>query len=248
MTTPWYETFFGRDYARFDEHPRTAEEIRFLRDVIPAEARVLDLACGMGRHSARLARAGYRVIGLDRSAELLARAPRRRVARRLGAHRGCQPSWVRADVRHVPLADGSCDAVISMFTSLGYFEDESENYRVLGEIARVLRPGGRLVIETTNRDFLMRYAPPQSWFERGGLVVLEERTFDAAASRSEVDVIVLEGAERRAYHHSIRLYTAAELGMLLASLAVDTLDVFGDFDMTPLTQDTPHMILIGERR
>jgi len=241
MESPWYTAFFGHDYARFEEHPTTAREVRFLDTVLrPCRdegAYLLDLACGMGRHAVALSRKGYRVIGLDLSDVMLGHARKRKSSVR----------WVRGDMAGVPLESGSCGAVISMFSSIGYFNDESENYHVLSEIARVLRPGGKLVIKTANRDFFMKHAPRQSWFTKGGLTVLEERRFDLVVSRSEVDVTVLEGPQRRAYHHSIRLYTATELAMLLASLDIDTLDVRGDFGGAPLTVDAPHLILIVER-
>ena len=123
-----------------------------------------------------------------------------------------------------------------------------ENYQVFAELSRALRSGGRLVVETVNRDFLVTRASPRSWFEKDGLLVLEERRFDPVTGRSEVDVIVVEGAERRAYHHSIRLYSAPELAMLLASAGIETLSVFGDFDGGPLTADAAHLILVGRRR
>jgi ubiquinone/menaquinone biosynthesis C-methylase UbiE len=237
MTELWYDSFFGNDYARFDEHPHTSEEVDFLRDVLPEKGTLLDLACGMGRHSVPLSESGYDVIGLDRSRVLL----------RVANDASSSVSWVRGDTRAVPIADESVDGVVNMFSSLGYFEDESENYRVLAEAARVLRPGGRLVIETVNVAFLIQHAPPQTWFTSENLTVLESREYDPVTCRSEVDVVVIEGGETRNYSHSIRLYGAAELAMLLASVGIETLDVFGDFDGEELTVDTPHMILVGER-
>jgi ubiquinone/menaquinone biosynthesis C-methylase UbiE len=238
MQAQWYDTFFGKDYARFDSHPGTAREVAFIESVLPEPpATVLDLACGMGRHSVPLSRKGFDVIGLDLSAELLARARRKR----------SRVDWVRGDMSRVPLADKSCDAVISLFSSIGYFEDEFDNYRVLSEAARVLRPDGRLVVETVNRDFFIKYAPPQSWFRNGGLTVMEERRLDVITSRSEVDVIVVEGDEQREYHHSIRLYTAAEFAMLLASVGFEVLEVFGAYDGTPLSLEASRMIVVAER-
>ena len=237
MKQPWYDTFFREDYARFDEHPNTSDEVAFLSEVLPENGRILDLACGAGRHAVPLSQAGYDVIGLDRSDVLLNRANDYESTAR----------WVRGDVRTVPLADGCCDGVISMFSSLGYFEDEYENYHVLAEAARVLGPGGRLVIETVNVAFLVKHAPPQTWFRTGKLTVLEAREYDPVTCRSEVSVTVIDGAKRREYAHSIRLYSAAELAMLLASIGIETLDVYGDFDDSEMTVDSPHMILIGER-
>ena len=60
---------------------------------------------------------------------------------------------MRADYRELPFRDASFDAALNLFTSLGYLGDE-EDTRVLAEIRRVLRPEGRLVIETMHRDWL----------------------------------------------------------------------------------------------
>jgi ubiquinone/menaquinone biosynthesis C-methylase UbiE len=239
MTDPWYHTFFGRDYARFDDHPDTALEVSFLRELLPEEGcSVLDMACGAARHTAPLSRAGYRITGLDRSEALLNRARKKKGPFNL----------VRGDVQQVPLPDKSFDAIISIFSSIGYFEDETDNFHVFAEMSRVLKPGGRLIIDTVNRDFFIRHASRQSWFEKGGLTILEERWLDLETSRSEINVIVLEKGKRREYHHSIRLYTAAELAMLLAAVGIDTLVVFGDFGGSELSADTHRMIVVGEKR
>ena len=239
MHLPWYDTFFLEDYARFDDHPETAEEVAFLSDILQARGVILDVACGMGRHVIPLSEAGYTVVGLDRSEVMLKRA---------AAH-SSSSSFIRGDSRNLPVADGCFDGAISMFSSVGYFEDESANYRVFSEMARVLKPGGRIVIETVNLSFLIRHAPPQTWFSQNGLHVMEERYYDPVTCRSEVDVVVVdEDGNSRTYHHSIRIYGAAELAMLLASVGVETLDVFGDFDGGNLDVDAPRMILVGERR
>ncbi len=239
MHLPWYDDFFREDYARFDDHPETAEEVAFLSDVLPADSAILDVACGMGRHAIPLSEAGYVVVGLDRSEPMLNRAVAQNSSSR----------FIRGDSRYLPVADECFDGVISMFSSVGYFEDESVNYRVFSEMARVLKPGGRLVIETVNLSFLIRHAPPQTWFSQRGLHVMEERYYDPVTCRSEVDVVVVdEDGSTRTYHHSIRIYGAAELAMLLASVGVETLDVFGDFEGGDLDVDAPRMILVGERR
>ena len=239
MEHPWYETYFGRDYARYDSHPNTRKEVRLITDVLREDTEsILDLACGAGRHTHPLAKSGYDVTALDRSNEMLKRARRKKTSAR----------FVKGDMRSLPFEDGSFDAVVSMFSSIGYFENEFENFRVLSEISRVLAPGGRVVIDHVNRDYLIRHFQPQSWFTHGGLMVVESREFDLVTCRSELDVGVFDGTDVREYHHSIRLYTAAELAMLLASVGIDTLDVMGDFDGQELSFESPRLILIGERR
>ena len=101
----------------------------------PRGVRLLDLCCGHGRHAVPLAQLGYRVSGLDLSRPLLARAAA------AAAAQGQRVGLVEADMRRLPFADGSFDAVLNLFHAFGYLEDEAQDELVLDEVARVLAPG-----------------------------------------------------------------------------------------------------------
>ena len=105
------------------------------------------MPCGFGRHTLPLARAGYRVVGVDRSGTLLDEARRRG-----GGERWPKLSAPTTASCRSPTT--SFDAALNLFTSLGYLGDE-EDTKVLAAIRRVLRPGGRLVLETMHRDRLV---------------------------------------------------------------------------------------------
>ena len=140
-TTETWDAFFSDFYLRaYADDERDAEaETQALAAVRLAGcepgADVLDVPCGFGRHTIALARAGYRVVGVDRSAALLDEA-----RRRAGGERW--PKLARADYRELPFADDSFDAALNLFTSLGYLGDE-EDTKVLAAIRRVLRPGAQ---------------------------------------------------------------------------------------------------------
>ena len=147
-----------------------------------------------------LARAGYRVVGVDRSEALLAEA-----RRRAGGER--RPKFVAADYRELPFAGRPSTPRVNLFTSLGYLGDE-EDVRVLAEIRRVLRPGGRLVIETMHRDLLVRDVRDQVWQVLGaGRLLLEQRTFDAAAGVAQTTQTIDRGPGAR----ESRTYSRARL-------------------------------------
>lgn len=93
--------------------------------------RILDIACGTGRHAMELTRRGFDIVAMDLQEGCL------RIAR-TQAPMAC----AAADMRHLPLADGSVDLVLNMWNSFGYFLDEAEEAQVLREFRRVLRPGG----------------------------------------------------------------------------------------------------------
>src|SRR3954462_12028841 len=172
----FFSDFYLRAYAA-DEREGEAEAQALAAARLaacPERGEVLDFPCGFGRHSVPLARAGYRVSGVDRSAALLEEARRR-------TRGGGWPKWGAADYRELPFADASFDAALNLFSSLGYLGDE-EDTRVLAEIRRVLRPGARLGFELMHRDWLVRGFAEHDWRLLGeGRLLLEQRTFDAAA-------------------------------------------------------------------
>ncbi|MBN1658914.1 MAG: class I SAM-dependent methyltransferase [Anaerolineae bacterium] len=255
----WWDIYFDELYVRMFKviltPERTTEELNgvvaFL-DLAPG-ARILDLACGHGRHSIPLAQAGYRVIGLDRSAYMLKRG-REAAAEAMGGAAACgeRVEWVRGDMRHLPfaacwLSGGSFDACINLFTSFGYFEDESENEQVVAEAARLLRPGGKFLIDVSNRDYYLLRMWPASWRHHGPAIILEQTAFDPETCRFHSTFTWLEGERRESLAHSVRYYTVPELKGMLRRAGLEPVGVYGDFDGGPFTLDSKRMIIVAQK-
>jgi ubiquinone/menaquinone biosynthesis C-methylase UbiE len=200
---------------------------------------LLDVPCGFGRHSVPLARAGYRVVGVDRSEALLAEARRR-------ARGDRWPKLVRADYRELPFADASFDAAVNLFSSLGYLGD-AEDTKVLAEIRRVLRPGARLVIEIMHRDLLVLRFQESDWRLLGeGRLLLEQRTFDAAAGVAQVTQTLIDRAGRDSRSYSVRVYSATELLAMLAAAGFADARCHGDLDGAPFTTGS-RLVIVARR-
>jgi SAM-dependent methyltransferase len=197
---------------------------------------VLDVPCGFGRHSIPLAEAGYRVIGVDRSPALLEEARRR--ATGYG-----KPQLVQADYRELPFGDARFDVAFNLFSSLGYLGDE-EDTRALTEIHRVLRPGGRLVIETMHRDRLVAHWSDKDWQLLGeGRLLLEQRTFDPATGVAQSTQTLIDGGERESRTWSLRCYTATELRTMLSRAGFESARCYGDLEGGPFSTDTRLVIV-----
>jgi ubiquinone/menaquinone biosynthesis C-methylase UbiE len=199
-------------------------------------ADVLDCPCGYGRHSIPLARAGFRVVGADRSPVLLEEARRR-------AGEG-GPTWVEADHRELPFADASFDAVLNLFSSLGYRGEDGDR-QTLSEFRRVLRPGGALVVETMHRDRLASIYQPRGWepLPDGGLMV-EERRFDPVAGEVETAHGLIDADGRRdSVTYRVRIYTATELMRLVEEVGFVGAACFGSFEGEELTISTRLVVL-----
>ncbi len=230
----FFSDFYLRAYAS-DERDAEAREQALAAARLaacPEGGALLDVPCGFGRHSLALARAGYRVTGVDRSPTLLAEAHRR-------AGDGPAPDLVRADYRELPFADETFDAAVNLYSSLGYLGDE-EDTRALAEIRRVLRPGARLVIETMHRDGLARRFAERDWRSMGaGRLLLEQRTFDPASGVAQTTQTLLEpGGERESRSWSVRVYTVTELVAMLAAAGWAESRCLGDLGGGPLSLDT----------
>lgn len=242
----WVPDYFGDDYLRLYQFPeeRTQPENAFLithlTELIPQDGRILDLACGQGRHAIGLAAHGYHVTGLDYQANLLQVADERARAQ------GVEIVWVRGDMRALPFT-GCFDAVLNLFTAFGYFSD-AVNASVLDEVVRALRPGGVFIIDIANRDALIRQAQPRSWKRLpDGTLVINEWQWDVRTGRYTHWQLLINGEEQRRFTHSVRVYTCTELcGMLENSgLTVDA--VYGGFHDEELTLDAPRLICIGRK-
>jgi ubiquinone/menaquinone biosynthesis C-methylase UbiE len=238
-----FDETYLETYGPFADDTRSREEALAavaLAEVEPG-AEILDCPTGYGRHAIPLAQAGYRVTGLDRSESQLAEAERRR-------GEADSPRFVRGDYRELPFEDASFDAVLTLFSSLGYLERD-EDVGVLRELRRVLRPGGALVLETAHRDAFARSAQPfarRTW-ERlpDGTLYLEERTPDWSTGTVETyRLLIGPTGERRERPYVLHVYSAKELLEMLREAGFEDAAAFGAWDgVTPITPDVWRLIL-----
>ena len=246
---PWYTDFFDDDYLRIFlpmlPEERTAAEVNGVveRLGLAPGARLLDLCCGHGRHAVPLAQLGYRVTGLDRSRRLLDHAAV------LAASHGQCVGLVAADMRRLPFADASFDAVINLFNAFGYLEDEAEDELVLAEVARVLVPGGRFLQELANREAQVRdWHDSRVLRKDDELIVLQERTLDLLGSRDLARYTLIHPDGRRTSREvAIRLYTLTELAAMLDRAGLELLEVDGDLDGGPLELDSSFVVTLSAR-
>ncbi|HUA74231.1 MAG TPA: class I SAM-dependent methyltransferase [Solirubrobacteraceae bacterium] len=238
----FFSDFYLRAYADAEGEQEAREQAVAAAELAecPAGGELLDVPCGFGRHAIPLAQAGYRVTGVDRSEVLLEEAARR-------AREEPRPKLVRADYRELPFAEESFDAALNLFTSLGYLGDEGDT-QVLGEIHRVLRPGGRLVIETLHRDWLARHFAERNWRSLGeGRVLLEQSTFDLQSGLSQATQTVIDsGGVRESRSFSVRVYTATELVAMLTRAGFARATCYGALDRAPLSSDS-RLAIVAKR-
>jgi len=222
---PWFEEVFDEDYLRtlpFMRADQTLREVEFISSALetPNGAEILDVGCGYGRHAIELVQRGYSVTGLDLSLPLLIRAADE------AQRRGLAVNFVHADMREMSF-DKQFAGAYSMLTSFGYFDEET-NLRVAERIGRSLKPGGRLLLDVLNRDYVVSDLPVRVWWEGTGCVVLEEVDFNFHTSRINTHrSIVFEDGRQVEQELSVRAYSLHEIGRLLRQAGFRVIDVSG---------------------
>ncbi len=240
----WYAAAFGELYPVIYAH-RTAEsaapEAEFACAQTGLDARdcALDLCCGTGRHMVHLSRLTAHVAGADYSPALLRRA---RVVL------GGEAILVRADMRRLPFRS-QFDVVFNFFTSFGYFADEEDNRRAAREMARVLKPGGRLFMDYMNAAHDVPRLVAHSERDAGGRRIVERRAYDAVLRRVNKTIEVLrDGYVEARLAESVRAYERNELCALLEDAGLRVLQTFGACDGRVFDAGAPRLILLAAKR
>ncbi len=241
----WYKDWFGEDYLKVYPH-RDEQEARLQIDFVekflslrPA-ARILDLGCGSGRHAVELNQRGYRVTCLDLSPVLLS------LAREKTGSEHCCAQFVRADMRHIPFKS-AFDAVLSFFTSFGYFKNDEQNLQTLISMQDALKSGGAFCIDYLNKEFVIKNLIPRDSCSDNGFEIIQERRYDQPHERIEKKITIKENHHVREYRESVRLYTPQEMQNLLSRTELILEKMFGDFDGSRFSPDSPRLILVGRR-
>ncbi len=237
--TEWFERWFGEEYLALYPHrdEREAERVVALLerlDVVRAGTRVLDLACGAGRYLTALARRGARVFGLDLSLPMLHAAQRRGVRR-----------LVRGDVRELPLRGESCDTVLNLFTSFGYFEDDAEHAAVLREVARVLHPGGWFVLDYLNAPEVRANLVARDSVEAGGRTIIQERRL-SDDGRFVIKTIYQAG-QGRSFMERVRLFERRDLEAMVTGAGLSVTAVYGDYEGGPHSDASERCLVVARR-
>lgn len=188
---------------------------------IETGAAVLDLPCGVGRHSLELARRGYRVTGVDRTAAYLCEAGEKAAAE------GLELELVQADMREF-VRPGAFDAALNLYTSFGYFEDPAEDRRVAENFYRSLKPGGALIMEMMGKEVLARIFLPRDWQELpDGSLFLQERKVTDDWSWMENRWILVKDGQRKEFAVGHRIYDGAGLKALLLDVGFESVTLYG---------------------
>jgi D-alanine-D-alanine ligase len=227
----WWKTLFDEVYlltdARsVDNAAVTRQEIDVYTTLAPMDRGdgILDLCGGHGRHALELCRRGFtNCTVLDYARPLL------EIGKQTAARQGFAIEFVQGDARSTAWTDHSFDHVLILGNSLGYIAEPDADLEILKESARLLKPGGHLVLDVTDGTAVKRRVAPQAWHEIGEEVVVcrQREVVDGCVSAREMVLSKTDGLIRdRTYR--IRLYGATELTALIDKAGFSDIQVHAD--------------------
>jgi len=234
--TEWYQEWFGEEYLRLYPHRDAAEAERavaLIVESIPMQTdwRVLDVACGEGRHARVFRARGFRTVGVDLSKPLLVRA------RQAGV------PVARAEIRALPIRPRSVDLAVNLFTSFGYFAEDLDHLRALRQMLATLRPGGWFVLDFLNAIAVKRGLVPRETSRLADVEVTVERQL-AEGDRYVVKTITVPDGRR--YRERVRLYGRDELVGIITAAGARVRRQFGSYEGDPPSDGAPRAILFAQ--
>jgi SAM-dependent methyltransferase len=204
-------------------------------------AEVLDLCCGIGRHSLEFARRGYVVTGVDRTASYLQRA------RESAGKEGIAVEFVESDMRNFSRPK-TFDGAVNFFSAFGYFDDPADDRTTAANVHASLRVGGRFILDMNGKENLARKFRERDWHRRDdGSILLEERRLLDGWSRIETHWILLDRNTRRESSFVLRLYSGSELTSLLRSVGFQSVELYGTLAGKPYDHAAERLIAVATK-
>ncbi|MFH1336360.1 MAG: class I SAM-dependent methyltransferase, partial [Candidatus Zixiibacteriota bacterium] len=223
----------------WENSPAEVTTLIYLFKIKP-RAKILDLCCGPGRHAFELSPRGLSVVGVDRTKIYLDKA------RKHAETEGLKVEFIQEDMRNY-CKPGTFDAVVNLFTSFGFFEDQREDELVLKNVYRSLKEGGVFVIDIIGKEVIARIFQERDWSEEDGVLFLEERKVTKDWSWLENRWILIKGEKREEFHFSHRPYSAVELVSLLQDSGFNTINIYGDLAGSPYDHKAKRLVAVAQK-
>lgn len=234
----WYKNWFNSPFYPILYHNRDARDARLLLDnllehlAIHPDSKILDLACGRGRHSIYMNMKGYDVTGLDMSKSSILEA---------SENINSKLRFLVGDMRFIPF-EGQFDYVLNLFTSFGYFEDKGDHLRTLDSIKQSLKPGGRFVLDFFNATKLAKNLVEHETKDIQGIQFQITRNLVDNKIRKQIE-FEYDGSDYY-FEESVEAFTLDDFKVLFKEVGLEIVTCFGDYELNPYVEEESERIIL----
>ena len=233
----WYASWFDTPFYHILYKDRDYSEAQVFMDNltdylnIPTDGHILDLACGKGRHSTYLNKLGYKVTGVDLSEQSIAHAKQ------------FENTSLKFDVHDMSkVYPQTFDAVFNLFTSFGYFEDESCNLNTIKSIKEELNPYGFGVIDFMNVNYVIDNLVSKDQKTVEGITFNQKRSVQNGYIIKDIDFEV--DGKHYEFQEQVKAFTLEDFEDLFQKANVDLLDIFGNYKLDPYHKKTSERLIM----
>lgn len=252
----WYESWFSqKEYLEIYSHRdiRDAHKIVSLITSLidlPDKSRVLDVACGNGRHSILFAQRGFLVTGIDISGFLINEA--KKLTKKQDRIRQ-NLNFIKMDMREINLEE-KFDLAVNLFTSFGYFEKDSDNFKVIEGISRNLKKGGYFFFDFLNPLYVRKNLKTLTISRLKSKIIIQVREINNLYVKKNILIIRNSSPEKRLllmdkFYEQIRLYSLKELKKMFRANGLKITSLLGDYVGRDFdSQESERLIIIARKK
>lgn len=241
----WFKDWFDTDEYLYVYRNRNEEDAGKLVNLIlnnislADKAKVLDLACGTGRHSILFAEKGYDVTSVDLSKNLL------QIARCSAYEANVKINFIRSDLRQFSICT-KFDLVLNLYTSFGYFDNDAENFGIINTAYNQLNRAGYFVLDFLNCLYVEKNIVSESECSVPGGKIIQHRRI--SGGRIKKKIIIEKDGIKKEFSESVRMYCRDELFNAISCAGFRIQKYFGsyngkDFDL----ENSPRIIIIAQK-
>lgn len=240
----WYKSWFASpNYLKVYSHRNQNDAKNLINLIIKVTnlkegEKILDAACGAGRHAFLLSKLNYQVFGFDLSKTLLSEAKKNFL------NGGIKANFFLSDIRYLPLK-GEIDLILNLFTSFGYFDSDEENFKFARESREILKEGKYFVLDYLNKDFIINNLVEESVRNVGTLEIKESRRI--INGRIEKKIIIDSGEKKEKFVESVRLYTKEEIKYKFENIGYKLKYCFGDYFGNEFINESERLVLFFQK-
>ena len=235
--TAWIQEWFGSEYYSMLYRHRDCNEAKLFLDnlisflKLSRQSSVLDCGCGKGRHSIYLSEKGFDVTGVDISEKNIEEAKT--------SEKNNLTFYVH-DIRNL-LRINYYDMALSLFTSFGYFENDSENEKIIKSMSAAVKPKGWVVLDFMNAVKEMKELIPYEKFSIDKIGFEIRRKCNAGCIEKEV--LISENGKDSFYTERVRIYTVSDFKSFFSKNKLEIVHLFGDYHLSLYDENTSDRLI-----